>query len=809
MDLRLVLRSLGRRPGYSALVILTLGLGIGAATAIFTVVNAVLLKPLPYHEANRLALIWSRWNNFDKTWVSEAEYLDYQRQHQVFQDVGLWASNGEVTITGPEGPAESVESAQSTANLLGVLGVAPLRGRMFSPEEDVPNGPPLVMVGHDLWQRRWGGDPALVGRTIVLDGQPYRVAGILPRDFRLPLEFQSRATVQLLGSLEIDRAAAPRGSHCCYAVARLNPQVTADQASREVHALATQWIEQGLYPRDMSFAPFVVSLDDEVSGPVRPALALLAVAVGLLVMLTCANVTNLILARVESRGREAAVRAAMGAGVMDLVRLVLEESLVLSLAGGVLGLGMAWAGLRALVVRAPTTVPRLAELGIDGGVAFFALALAVGTGLAVALAPVLRLGRFDPAGVLREGRGQSGAMSRRDVRKALVVAETSLAVILLVGAGLTVKSFIKLRAIDAGFDARRVLTLHLTLPAATYPTVESAIGLFGALGDQVRRLPGVEAAGLVRLLPLETEMGDAGLRIQDKPIAPGLPGRQADWQAVTPGYFEAMRIPLLSGRYFDAHDDLNGEQVIIVNRELAREYFPGEDPVGRMIQVGPDSTPWRRVVGVVGDVHHNGLLGDFKRGWYIPQDQWSRSYGNPRRSAYLVVRAAGDPGKLVAPVLAVAHRLDPNLPATDIRQLSDVLAAATKEQRFTMSLMAIFACLALSLAAVGIYGVMSYAVGQRTREIGIRLALGSEIGEVRWLVVKEGMRPAYWGALLGLLVAAGFSRFLRSVLYGVAPLDGAIFLLVPFALLTVAVAAALIPAIRASRVAPVEALRSD
>lgn len=807
--LRQTLRSLRHRPGFSGLVILTLGLGIGAATAIFTVVNAVLLKPLPYRQPDRLAMVWSKWSNFDKTWVSPAEYVDYQRQTQLFSDLALWADGSEVTLTGPEGHAESVSSAQATANLLDVLGVSPHLGQMYSSTEDVPNGPAVVMVGYDLWLRRWGGDPSLVGKTILIDAQPYRVSGVLPRGFRLPLEFQSRGSVQLIGPIQLDRSTPNRGGHCCYTIGRLLPGVTPSLVTNEVRTLAAQWVQQGLYPVDMRFQPFAVSLNDEVTGSVRPALLVLIAAVTLLLVLTCANVANLILTRAADRGREMAVRAALGAGLRDMLRLALGETMVLGLAGGAVGLGLAWAGVRILAARAPTTVPRVAELGIDGRVALFSLLLAVGTGVLFALVPFARLLRADLADSLRAGRGQSAGLDRRRARSALVVCEAAFAVLLLVGAGLTLRTFVNLIHIDAGFDARNVLTLQLSLPAAKYNTVESANAFYHTLGDEVRKLPGVQAAGFARLLPLATEMGDAGLRIQTKPLPPNVPGRQADWQAVSPGYFEAMKIPLISGRYFDAHDDYNGEQVIILNRELVKEYFLGEDPLGQMISVGVNGAPFRRVVGVVGDVHHNGLLGNLKRGWYIPQDQWARSWGNPRRSAFLVMRTTGNPEALTGSVLGLIHGLDADLPATNVRLLSDVLASATQEQRFTMGLMAAFALLALVLAAVGIYGVISYGVTQRTREIGIRLALGSDARGVRDLVLRQGMRPAYLGALLGLASAAVLTRFLRAILYQVAPLDWVTFLLVPLALLGVAAAAVLIPAIRASRVAPVEALRME
>lgn len=806
---RLAWRSLRRRPGFTALVIVTLGLGVGAATAIFTVVDAVLLTPLPYRDPGRLALIWSRWSNFDRTWISPAEYVDYRGQHDLFRDVATWTDAGEVALTGPDGPPESITAAQASANLLDVLGVVPVAGHMFTAEEDVPNGPAVVMVGYRLWQRRWGGDRGLVGRTIELDGVPYRVAGILPRDFRLPLEFQARATAQLIGPIQIDPATAVRGSHCCYGVARLQPGVTAARATAALQRLTAGWTNEGLYPRDMRFTAFARSVPDEIGGPVRAPLLVLAAAVGLLLLLTCSNVANLVLARAEARTREVAVRAALGAGGRDMLRLVASESLLLGGAGGLLGLGLAWAGVRVLVLRAPTVLPRAESLGIDWRVAAFSVALALATGVLFALVPLVRIRRLDLSGALRDGRGQSDDRARHRARGALVVAETAMATLLLIGAGLTVRTFINLSHIDPGFDAGHVLTLRLALPQTKYGTPERANTFYATLGEGVRRLPGVTAAGFVRLLPLATEMGDAGLRIQGRPIPPGQQGRQADWQAVSPGYFEAMRIPLVSGRYFDARDSYDGEQVIAINQELAREYFPGEDPLGQLIQLGRDSTPWRRVVAVVGDVRHNGLLGPRKRGWYIPQDQWARSYRSPRLAMTLVVRTTGDPMAALPPIRRLVRDLDPNLPLTDVQTMDAVLAAATQQQRFTMALLGAFALLALTLSAIGLYGVIAYAVSRRTREIGIRLALGSDARRIRAMVLSEGMRPAYLGVGLGLAGAALLTRFLRSLLYRVAPIDGATFGLVAVVLLLVAAVAVLVPAARASRLEPVEALRAE
>ncbi len=814
-DLRFAFRSLARRPAFVAVVVLTLALGIGANSAIFSVVNAVLLKPLPYRAPDRLALIWSRWTNFDKTWVSEAEYLDYQGMNRLFEDVASWGENGEVAITGPEGP-ESVNATQMTANTLSVLGMAPAAGRAFTPEEDIPTGPPVVMLGYDLWQRRYGGDRSIVNRQIQIDGQSSTVVGVLPRAFRFPLEFQSRSTAQLIQPIQTNHSTPVRGSHGQYAVGRLRPGVTVEQVTSQVQAMTRHWSVDKVYqeyPEDMHFTAFAVSVNDEVSGKVQVALVVLAAAVGLLLLLTCANVANLVLTRADAKSREVAVRAALGAGKRHMLKLALTESLILGVSGGALGLLLSWAGVRLLVARAPTTVPRLSELSVDPSVLGFTLLLSVGTGVLFGLIPVAQVSRMDLAKVLHEGgRGQSGGRGRRRGRTLLVVAEMALAVLLVIGAGLTIRSFRNLQQVDPGFDGRGVLTFRLTVPAARYNEVERAEGFYRDLADQVRRLPGVRAAGYVRVLPLAAEIGDAGLAIEGRPpTPPNTHGLSADWQAVSTGFFQAMGMRLASGRFIDATDTRTSMPVVMINQALAREYFPGEDPLGKRLRIfGGDNQPWRTIVGVVGDYHHNGLLSQVKRAWFVPQDQWSLSSGGqPRRSMTMAIRTSADPEALAATVRSMVGKMDPDLPLTQVTTMDAVLATATQEQRFTMALMAGFALLALVLAAVGIYGVISYSVSRRTREIGIRLALGADVGSVRSLVLRQGMAPAVTGIALGLGLAALLTRYLRTLLYGVAPLDPLTFGTIPVLLLTVAAASVLIPAARASRVAPVEALRGE
>ncbi|MGH7583076.1 MAG: ADOP family duplicated permease [Gemmatimonadales bacterium] len=809
-DIRYAVRALLRRPAFCSVVVLTLALGIGATSAIFAVVSTVLLKPLPYQDASRLAMIWSRWSNFNKTWISQDEYLDYRRQTALFQDVGAWSDNGEVTITAPGADPESATAEQVTANLFDVLGVHPFLGRSFTITEDLPNGPPAVVLGYQLWRRRWGGDPAIVGKTITMDGAPVRVVGVLPATFRFPLEFQRLVTAQIVEPIQFDPGTPSRGSHCCYGVARLKPGVTAATVTRELGALATRWKAQypNQYPEQMHFTAFAVPMLAEVHGSAQLALSVVAAAVVFLLLLTCTNVANLMLTRADSQQREVAVRSALGAGTGRIIRSALTESLILGVTGGVLGLGLACAGMRLLVARAPTAVPRIADLAVNWRLVAFTLLLSVGTGVLFGLVPVLRSMRFDLAGALRDGRGQSAGAARRRGRTLLVVAEMALAVLLLIGAGLTVRSFINLLRIDPGFDARNVMTMRLALPAEKYASVDGVNNFFRILGDKVRQLPGVQSAGFIRLLPLATEMGDAGLVIEGKPVAANLPGREADWQAASPGYFDAMRIRLVSGRFFDSRDGLGGPPAIIINQELAREYFPGENPIGKGIKVGND-TAWRTVVGVVGDVRHNGLSSPPKRGFYLPQDQWMPAFGAPRRAATLVIRTRDDLRAVLAPIQSLVHQMDRDLPLTQVVTMSDVLGSATEEQRFTMMIMALFAVLAMVLAAVGIYGVISDSVSKRTREIGIRLALGARVKSVHRLVLLEGMLPAAIGVGIGVGLAAGLTRFLSSLLYGVAPIDGVIFAVIPVALLVVAALAVLIPARRAARVDPMRALREE
>lgn len=807
-DLRPALRALLRRPRFTLGVLLTLGLGIGATTAIFSVINAALIKPLPYHEPDRLALIWSRWNNFDKTWVADEEYFGYRHESRLFADVGMWDTGDDVSLTGGQEP-ETILAVGVTGNLLDLLGITPVVGRSFTPEEDRPGGPAVALVGYALWQRRFGGDPGLVGRTIQLDGMATTVVGILPRNARMPLEFQSITPAQVLRPLGLDPSSTSH-NHNYFAVARLAPRVSATQVTAELRALTARWTAEGKYPAAMQFSAFAVPVKEEVGGSARTALLTLFAAVGLLLLLTCVNVANLLLTRADGLSREMAVRAALGAGRARLLRMTLTESLLLGIGGGILGLLVALAALRAIVATAATSIPRVADLGIDGMVLGFTLAVSLLTGIAFGLVPALRLSRTSLAGSLKEGVKGSDGPGRGRARATLVAAEMALAIMLVVGAVLLVRSFQRLTAIDPGFAPGRALTLRLALPESKYPATGDVVRFYEDLRHRVAALPAVTVAGLVRVLPLADDIGDAGMMIEGKAPPEGAAGWSADWQVVSPGYFQAIGMRLVKGRFFDDHDTPDGLQVIAVNETLVRQYFAeGEDPIGQRIRIGGPDTPWRTIVAVVGDTRHHGLLGPVKREWFVPHAQFANSWGSARRAMTLVVRTSGDPMRLLAPVTRAIADLDPDLPLSHVAAMDEVLAGAVREQRFTATLMAGFAVLALLLSAIGVYAVIAYSVSQRTREIGIRLALGADGRLVRRMVVTQGLRPALLGIVAGLAGAAALSRFLGALLYEVRALDPATFLLVPLALLLVALVSSLLPATRATRVDPALALRTD
>jgi putative ABC transport system permease protein len=808
-DLRFGARALRRQPTFALIATLTLALGIGANAAIFSVVNAVLLRPLPWSDPDRAVMIWSRWTAFDKTWVAEGEVLDYRRRSQTLAEVAAWG-DGQVNLTG-DGEPERVSAANVTANLFSTLGVTPIIGRTFTAQEDLPNGPDLVVLGHALWTRRYAGDAGIVGRSIQMNGRSFHVIGVMPRGFLLPTDFENPQPTQLWMPLQIDPASTDHGSHGLYAAARLKPGATVRQAADELRGIARVMTNEGLYPVQMQFDTVVLSLTDEVVGSVRQAIWLLFGAVGFLLLIACANVANLLLARAEGRQREIAVRAALGAGGARVVRQLLTENLVLAGIAAVVGLGLAFSGVRFLAWWNPADIPRVSDVSLDRRVLGFTAIVALVTSALFSALPALRALKLDLNDSLKDGsQSTSSGIERQRFRSLLVVVEMALAVVLLVGAGLMLRSLWALQRVPLGIDPSNVLTMRLSLPAASYEKPEHVVMFYERLVESVRQLPGVVRAGAVRSLPLGSTIGDFGLTIEGYVPPPGT-NAKGDWQIVTDGYIEAMGERVIRGRTIAAADTADAQLVALVNEELARRYWPGQDPLGRRLKIGGGSSqrPWLTVVGIVADVRHNGIVETVKEKFYVPHRQWHRSIGNSIRSMTLVVKAGQDPTALAGAIRQQIRALDPNLPVADVRTMSDVVSATMSTPRFTGVLLGSFAGLALILSAIGIYGVLTYVVSRRTREIGIRVAIGAPRAQIIQLVLRDGLTLALAGVVIGVVAAAGASQLMRGLLHDVRPADPVTFVAVAALLSAVAAVASFVPAWRASRVDPVVVLKGE
>ncbi|HSB12434.1 MAG TPA: ABC transporter permease [Blastocatellia bacterium] len=817
-DLRFAIRLLLKNPGFSAVAILALALGIGANTAIFSVVDAVLFRPLPFAHPDRLVAVWERdlKKGGDHESVMAGNYLDWRNRSQVFEQMAAHAG-GSVNLTGMAEP-ERIRAARVSAGLFQLLGVQPEAGRLFLNDEDQPGHPRVVVISNHLWKGRFGGDPEVVGRSITLNNQDYEVVGVMPAEFQLPLNEDSEVWTPLVFTPE---ELTLRNSHYLKVVGRLKPGASMDQASSEMATIASQLERE--YPKsNEGTGAAIFPLHSEIVGDLRKPLLIFLGAVAFILLIACANVANLMLSRAAARQREIAVRVALGASRWRLVRQMLIESVVLGLAGGAAGLLLALWGIEFLsAVAQQTSVPRARSIGLDGRVLLFTFAASILTGLIFGSAPALQASKPDLNDALKEGGRSSGSLRRSRTRNLLVVSEMALAFVLLVGAGLLINSFFRLRAVDPGLKPENVLTMNISLPRQKYSQPEQVIAFHRQLLEQVEAVPSIDFSGTVTALPYGGSTTAFGYTI-DSPVSGDQTVSIVSQQA-SPHFFRALGIPTVAGREFNERDIDGALPVVIVSDSLAKRYWPDQDPLGRRIKWGNKEfgSPWMTVVGVVGDVGLRGLDTPPRPTLYVPHLQFGEPIrtrvgvtlrellAEDARSINLVVRSAGGVEGLASAVRAAVWAVDPNQPVIRVKTMEEVLADTMIVQRFSTLLLASFAGIALALAAAGIYGVISYSVSQRTHEIGIRMALGAEQRDVLRLVVGQGMAPALIGLAIGVAGALGLSRFMTSLLFNVSVTDPITYVVIAGLLSAVAVAACYLPARRAAKVDPMEALRCE
>jgi putative ABC transport system permease protein len=807
-DARYGFRSLWKRPGFTAIALITLALGIGANTAIFSVVNAVLLRPLPYIDSERLFVPWgSRNETREHTVVSYPDFADWQAQTKTLEYVAAYNSSGSLLREGNVEP-ELISGAAVSADLFPLLKISPELGRAFTRADDQPNAPQVIVLSHNLWQRRFNSDPSILGKQIRLGSTSVTVLGVLPEGFLFPARANKTDFLRPLAATLGDRSLR-RSSYSLRVIARLKPGVTAAAAESEMRAIGVQ-LEQQYPDEGFRLGARLISLHDEITwGATTPLLVLLG-AVSFVLLIACANVANLLLARAASRHKEMAIRVALGAGRRRVVRQLLTESLLLSLAGGALGLLVAWWGVHLLLTTSTLNIPRLRDAGLDTTVLAFTAVVSVLTGLLFGLAPALQSSKANLHDSLKEGgRSAAGGTMRNRVRAALVVVEVALSLVLLVGAGLLGKSFLILSEVRPGFEAKHVLTTNLSLSKARYPEPEQQQAGFAEIVKRIAAIPGVEAAAFIHPIPLGGDSeantflitGRPPLRPEDKPTS--------NHRTISPDYFRALNIPLLRGRVFDERDTQHTRPVIIINETLARRQFAGTEALGQHIiiegeQGDKGTPPEREIVGIVGDVHHEGLDSESGREYYVPYTQ------APEPFMSLVVRSTADnPNSVAGSLRGVIKQIDKDQYVGDIQPMTKLVADSVARPRFNTLLTGLFAIVALLLASVGIFGVLNYAVAQRTQEIGLRVALGAQTSDVLRLVLGQGMRLILFGLALGLVASLALTRVLANMLFGVKPTDPLTFVAVSFLLASVALLACYLPARRATKVDPLVALRYE
>jgi putative ABC transport system permease protein len=797
-DLRYALRQLIKSPGFAAVTILTLALGIGACTAIFSVVNAVLLRPLDYPDPARLVIIReTNLPDFPEFSVSPPNYLDWEKQTKSYEHLAAY-SGSRINLTG-DGEPQQLVGIKATAHYFDVYGIKPALGRTFLPEEDAPGKNHVVVLSYPFWQRVFGGAADVLGRPVQLNGEPYTVIGVAPLGFGIA----SKIDAWMPMAFKPDETANDaRGGHYLSVVGRLRPGVTVAQAEAELKVLAAQLATQ--YPdSNKGWGIFLMPLQDYSVRDVRTVLYTLLGAVGCVLLIACANIANLLLARATARHREISIRAALGASRARLVRQLLTESVLLALCGGLAGILLARWGLDALLALAPANLPRVTDIHLNAGVLVFSLALSVITGLIFGIAPAWLAARADVNEALKQGsRGSTEGGARGRLRSALVVIEVTLALMLLGGAGLLARSFMQLAHVDPGFTPENATVLRLSLPQKKYALPEQQTAFANSLLERVKNLPGVQAAGLTHSMPLVSDYV-LGFNIEGRPaLAPSdLPN--TNYYAVTPDYFRAMGIRLVRGRVFTAQDDAKAPRVAIINETMARQHFPNEDPIGKRINItnGPDT--WREIIGIVGDIKQYGVDKATSSQSYEPFAQV------PFSSLNVVIRTSGPPAALLGAIRPTVYAVDKDQPIGTIRPLEEIMADSIARQRFAMTLLTVFSLVALVIAAVGIYGVMAYSVVQRTGEFGIRMALGAQQRDVLRLVLTQGGKLIGLGLIIGLAATLAASRAMGSMLFNTSAQDPLTLGTITLLLGAVALIACLLPANRATKVNPIEALRVE
>lgn len=796
-DLRYGLRVLRTSPGFTLVAVIALALGIGANTAIFSVVNKVLFQPLPYAEPDRLMMIReTALPKFPEFSVAPGNFLDWQKQNTVFSRMAAYNGAAFILVGGSE--PQRLRASRVTVELFTLLGVKPALGRDFVAEEEQEGKGKVVILSHGFWQRRFGGDSKIVGQTLTLSGQPYTVVGVMPAGFEFPDDTTDFWVPMAFTAGERQN----HGGHYIAAIATLKPGVPVEQAQASLATIAQRLAQQ--YPdTNAGWSVKVMPMQEYFVRDIKPALLVLLWAVAVVLLIACANVANLLLVRAAARQKEISIRAALGASRGRVVRQLLTESVLLAIVGGVVGLALAYGGLILLLALAPEGLPRIKEVAIDKIALGFTFSLTMLTGVVFGLVPALQASRPNLNETLKEGgRGGSEGRKRQRLRSTLVVVEIAMALVLLVCAGLLIKSFARLQGINPGFNPKNVLITSIGLPQAKYKEENQQVAFYNQLLAGISTLPGVQAAGVTQSLPLG---GDyiLGFYIQGRPPYKPGEGPSTNYYAVSPDYFKAMGIPLLRGRIFNDRDVQGAPHVAIINETMAKRFFADEDPIGKRIHVTNGPETFREIVGIVGDVRQYGLDRTAPLQTYEPYMQ------APFSGVSVVVRTAGDPTNISAGVRGQVMTVDKDQPVSNIRTMDQIVSSSVADRRFSMLLLGVFAAVAMILAAVGIYGVMAYSVSQRTHEIGIRLALGATARDVLRLVVGQGMVLAIVGVAVGVATSFAATRLISTMLFNVSTTDAVIFIGIPLVLGAVALLACLIPARRATKVDPIVALRCE